>query len=62
MGSNRAVGDTRVVITGIGVTAPGGIGAKAFWDLISAGRHRYPLYYAVRRVRVSFSHRGGVRL
>jgi minimal PKS ketosynthase (KS/KS alpha) len=28
----------RVVITGIGVTAPGGIGAKAFWDLLSAGR------------------------
>ncbi|MEU4805703.1 beta-ketoacyl-[acyl-carrier-protein] synthase family protein [Actinosynnema sp. NPDC023587] len=28
----------RVVITGIGVTAPGGIGTKAFWDLLTAGR------------------------
>nr|CAJ42320.1 ketoacyl synthase [Streptomyces steffisburgensis] len=28
----------RVVITGIGVVAPGGTGAKKFWDLISAGR------------------------
>ncbi|MFC8525933.1 beta-ketoacyl-[acyl-carrier-protein] synthase family protein [Nocardia sp. NPDC057227] len=28
----------RVVITGIGVTAPGGIGTKDFWDLISNGR------------------------
>ncbi|WP_199742856.1 beta-ketoacyl-[acyl-carrier-protein] synthase family protein [Nocardia stercoris] len=28
----------RVVITGIGVTAPGGVGTKNFWDLISNGR------------------------
>jgi act minimal PKS ketosynthase (KS/KS alpha) len=28
----------RVVITGIGVTAPGGQGAKAFWDLLTDGR------------------------
>ncbi|MEU0074327.1 beta-ketoacyl-[acyl-carrier-protein] synthase family protein [Streptomyces sp. NPDC006332] len=28
----------RVVITGIGVVAPGGTGAKTFWDLVSAGR------------------------
>ncbi|MER8235254.1 beta-ketoacyl-[acyl-carrier-protein] synthase family protein [Streptomyces sp. NPDC101490] len=28
----------RVVITGIGVRAPGGSGAKAFWDLLTAGR------------------------
>jgi len=27
-----------VGITGIGVTAPGGIGAKAFWELLMAGR------------------------
>jgi minimal PKS ketosynthase (KS/KS alpha) len=28
----------RVVITGIGVTAPGGLGAKNFWSLLSDGR------------------------
>jgi act minimal PKS ketosynthase (KS/KS alpha) len=28
----------RVVITGIGVTAPGGIGKEAFWNLLSEGR------------------------
>jgi minimal PKS ketosynthase (KS/KS alpha) len=28
----------RVVITGIGVLAPGGVGAKAFWSLLSDGR------------------------
>ncbi|KOG32290.1 beta-ketoacyl-[acyl-carrier-protein] synthase family protein [Streptomyces resistomycificus] len=28
----------RVVITGVGVVAPGGTGAKKFWDLVSAGR------------------------
>ncbi|MTE20993.1 beta-ketoacyl-ACP synthase II [Streptomyces sp. TRM43335] len=28
----------RVVVTGVGVTAPGGIGAKGFWDLLSTGR------------------------
>ena len=28
----------RVVITGIGVVAPGGIGTKAFWELLTAGR------------------------
>ncbi|MGY3520319.1 beta-ketoacyl-[acyl-carrier-protein] synthase family protein [Micromonospora sp. PTRAS2] len=28
----------RVVITGIGVVAPGGIGVKAFWDLLTSGR------------------------
>jgi minimal PKS ketosynthase (KS/KS alpha) len=28
----------RVVITGIGVLAPGGIGAKSFWSLLSEGR------------------------
>ena len=27
----------RVVITGIGVVAPGGVGAKAFWERITAG-------------------------
>ncbi|MGW4125904.1 beta-ketoacyl-[acyl-carrier-protein] synthase family protein [Nocardia sp. NPDC004711] len=30
--------ERRVVITGVGVTAPGGIGTKNFWDLISNGR------------------------
>ncbi|MFJ9946672.1 beta-ketoacyl-[acyl-carrier-protein] synthase family protein [Kitasatospora sp. NPDC091207] len=28
----------RVVITGIGVTAPGGVGAKNFWSLLTDGR------------------------
>ncbi|MHA6758337.1 beta-ketoacyl-[acyl-carrier-protein] synthase family protein [Streptacidiphilus sp. PAMC 29251] len=28
----------RVVITGIEVLAPGGVGVKAFWDLLSSGR------------------------
>lgn len=27
----------RVVITGMGVLAPGGVGVKAFWDLLSSG-------------------------
>ncbi|WP_073947344.1 beta-ketoacyl-[acyl-carrier-protein] synthase family protein [Streptomyces kebangsaanensis] len=28
----------RVVITGLGVVAPGGIGAKAYWDVLANGR------------------------
>ncbi|WP_406839820.1 beta-ketoacyl-[acyl-carrier-protein] synthase family protein [Streptomyces sp. AHU1] len=28
----------RVAVTGIGVVAPGGIGTKAFWDLLEGGR------------------------
>ncbi|NJC69923.1 beta-ketoacyl-[acyl-carrier-protein] synthase family protein [Planosporangium thailandense] len=31
-------GGRRVVITGIGVIAPGGIGAKRFWELITSGQ------------------------
>ncbi|WP_369250095.1 beta-ketoacyl synthase [Streptomyces sp. R41] len=31
-------GPRRVVITGVGVIAPGGTGTKAFWDLITSGR------------------------
>ncbi len=30
--------ERRVVITGMGVVAPGGIGVKNFWDTLSAGR------------------------
>ncbi|GGL01887.1 beta-ACP synthase [Sphaerisporangium melleum] len=36
--TRRTRNQRRVVITGLGVTAPGGIGTPAFWDLISAGR------------------------
>jgi minimal PKS ketosynthase (KS/KS alpha) len=32
------MGGRRVVITGIGTATPGGIGYKAFWDLLTAGR------------------------
>ncbi|WP_214410572.1 beta-ketoacyl-[acyl-carrier-protein] synthase family protein [Sphaerisporangium fuscum] len=28
----------RVVITGMGVVAPGGVGAKAFWELLTSGK------------------------
>jgi len=28
----------RAVITGVGAVAPGGIGKKAYWDLLAAGR------------------------
>ena len=28
----------RVVITGIGVVAPGGLGTKEFWSLLTSGR------------------------
>ncbi|MDJ0345169.1 beta-ketoacyl-[acyl-carrier-protein] synthase family protein [Streptomyces sp. H10-C2] len=28
----------RVAVTGLGVVAPGGIGVRAFWDLLTAGR------------------------
>ena len=28
----------RAVITGVGVVAPGGIGTKAYWKLLSEGR------------------------
>ncbi len=28
----------RVVITGLGIVAPGGIGTKAYWEMLTAGR------------------------
>nr|WP_206441616.1 beta-ketoacyl-[acyl-carrier-protein] synthase family protein [Streptomyces boncukensis] len=34
----RAVSSRRVVITGIGVIAPGGVGTKDFWSLLTEGR------------------------
>ena len=30
--------DRRVVITGLGVMAPGAVGTKAYWELLSSGR------------------------
>ncbi|MEV5830519.1 beta-ketoacyl-[acyl-carrier-protein] synthase family protein [Spirillospora sp. NPDC052242] len=30
--------DRRVVVTGVGVVAPGAVGAKAFWAMLTAGR------------------------
>ena len=39
---------TKVVITGIGVVAPGGIGAKSFWDLLSRRPHRDPRHHLLR--------------
>ncbi|MBB5158006.1 beta-ketoacyl-[acyl-carrier-protein] synthase family protein [Saccharopolyspora phatthalungensis] len=36
--SSSSVRNRRVVITGVGVVAPGGIGTKAFWAFITSGR------------------------
>jgi minimal PKS ketosynthase (KS/KS alpha) len=33
-----SAGRRRVVITGIGVVAPGSMGREGFWDMITAGR------------------------
>ena len=35
---SREDGRRRVVVTGIGVVAPGGVGREAFWKLLTAGR------------------------
>jgi act minimal PKS ketosynthase (KS/KS alpha) len=37
-GGSRPAPGRRVVITGIGVIAPGGVGTKVFWDTITSGR------------------------
>jgi act minimal PKS ketosynthase (KS/KS alpha) len=34
----RGTMNRRVVITGVGVRAPGSLGKDAFWELLSAGR------------------------
>lgn len=36
--AHPATGGRRVAVTGIGVLAPGGVGTKAFWELLTAGR------------------------
>ncbi|MFE0043463.1 beta-ketoacyl-[acyl-carrier-protein] synthase family protein [Streptomyces albireticuli] len=38
MADARPAGPRRVMITGIGVVAPGGNGTEPFWDLITSGR------------------------
>lgn len=38
MTTGRFAGECSVVVTGVGVVAPGGVGVKAFWDLITDGR------------------------
>jgi act minimal PKS ketosynthase (KS/KS alpha) len=38
MAGPLAARDRRVVITGVGIVAPGGIGTKAFWDTLVEGR------------------------
>ncbi len=38
MTASPSTGDRRVVVTGIGVVAPGGTTRETFWDLITSGR------------------------
>jgi minimal PKS ketosynthase (KS/KS alpha) len=37
-GSAPGAGERRACVTGVGVVAPGGTGAPAFWELLTAGR------------------------
>ena len=47
----------RVVITGIGVVSPVGIGREAFWAGLTAGPLRHRADHAVRRLGLSRAHR-----
>jgi act minimal PKS ketosynthase (KS/KS alpha) len=53
----RNVSDRRVVITGLGVVAPGGVNAKAFWEAITSCRTATRLitafYASVFRSRIA---------
>ena len=50
--------DRRVVITGIGVLAPGGTGTKEFWDLLSEGRTATRRHLVLRSAPVPLPGRG----
>ena len=52
----------RVAVTGIGVVAPGGIGTKEFWELLTSGRTATRAHLAVRRHRLPVADRRRVRL
>ena len=53
----------RVVVTGLGVVAPNGIGKEAFWSACLAGRERRPAHRVVRRLGPPCPGRGrGARL
>ena len=49
----------RVVITGIGVISPIGIGSKAFWDNLLAGQGRRPPHRVVRPGRLPLARSRG---
>ncbi len=52
----------RVVITGIGVVAPGGLGTKEFWSLLTSGRTATRAISLFPRVPVPLPDRRGSRL
>ena len=50
------------VITGIGVVAPGGVGTKAFWTLLTEGRTATRPISLFDASRLPLAHRRRVRL
>jgi 3-oxoacyl-(acyl-carrier-protein) synthase len=49
----------RVVVTGIGVVAPGGVGREAFWDTLVAGRSACDLATNIEHLELFRSHMVG---